>query len=74
LLEARLRLRDAGLDADLMAPSGEVAPTIERIARELGYDTIVVGSRGLGRVAAAVQGSVSRHVASHADGTVVVAR
>ena len=51
-----------------------LARTIERIADERGYDTIVIGTRGLGSLAKALQGSVSEHVASHAHTTVVVAR
>jgi nucleotide-binding universal stress UspA family protein len=74
LLEARRRLLEAGLVVSLLEPSGDVAPTIVRIAEEHGYDTIVVGSRGEGRLAAALHGSVSRAVAANARATVVVAR
>lgn len=74
LLEARRLLRDAGIEADLLEPGGDVPATIERIADERGYDTIVVGSRGLGTLAKVLQGSVSEHVATHAHATVVVAR
>ena len=38
------------------------------------FDTIVIGSRGLGAVSRFLQGSVSEHVATHANATVVVAR
>jgi nucleotide-binding universal stress UspA family protein len=74
LLEARKLLREAGIEATLIEPGGDPAKTIERIADERGYDTIVIGSRGLGTVARALQGSVSEHVAAHAHATVVVAR
>jgi nucleotide-binding universal stress UspA family protein len=74
LLEARKILREAGIEADLLEPAGDVARTIERVADERGYDTIVVGTRGLGSIAKAIQGSVSEHVATHAHATVVVAR
>jgi nucleotide-binding universal stress UspA family protein len=74
LLEARKLLREAGIEATLIEPGGDPAKTIERIADERGYDTIVIGSRGLGSVARALQGSVSEHVAAHAHATVVVAR
>jgi nucleotide-binding universal stress UspA family protein len=74
LLEARRLLREAGIEADLLEPGGDVATTIERIADERGYDTIVVGTRGLGSLAKVLQGSVSEHVATHAHATVVVAR
>jgi len=74
LLEARKLLREAGIEAELFEPGGDVAKTIERVADEHGYDTIIVGTRGLGTVSKALQGSVSEHVASHARGTVIVAR
>ena len=74
LLQARRALREAGLDAEMLEPGGDVARTIERIADERGYDTIVIGTRGLGSLAKALQGSVSEHVATHAHATVVVAR
>lgn len=74
LLEARRALREAGIDAEMLEPGGDVARTIERVAEERGYDTIVIGSRGLGSLAKVLQGSVSEHVATHAHATVIVAR
>lgn len=74
LLEARRALREAGIEAEMLEPGGDVARTIERVAEERGYDTIVIGSRGLGSLAKVLQGSVSEHVASHAHSTVIVAR
>jgi len=74
LLEARRALREAGIEAEMLEPGGDVAKTIERVAEERGYDTIVIGSRGLGSLAKVLQGSVSEHVATHAHATVIVAR
>ena len=74
LLEARRALREAGIEAEMLEPGGDVAKTIERVADERGYDTIVVGARGLGSLAKVLQGSVSEHVATHAHATVIVAR
>jgi nucleotide-binding universal stress UspA family protein len=74
LLEARRALRDAGIEAEMLEPGGDVARTIERVADERGYDTIIVGTRGLGSLAKTLQGSVSEHVATHAHTTVIVAR
>ena len=74
LLEARKLLREAGIDATLIEPGGDPARTIERVAEERDYDTIVIGSRGLGTIARTLQGSVSEHVAANAHATVVVAR
>jgi nucleotide-binding universal stress UspA family protein len=74
LLEARKLLREVGIEAELLEPGGDPARTIEAIADERGYDTIVIGSRGLGAVARMLQGSVSAEVAANAHVTVVVAR
>jgi nucleotide-binding universal stress UspA family protein len=74
LLEARKLLREAGIEATMIEPGGDPARTIERIAEERNYDTIVIGSRGLGTIARTLQGSVSEHVAANAHATVVVAR
>ena len=74
LLEARKLLREAGIEAELLEPGGDPAKTIERMADERGYDTIVIGTRGLGALGRVLQGSVSEHVATNAHVTVVVAR
>ncbi|MBF8289041.1 MAG: UspA protein [Chloroflexi bacterium] len=74
LVEARRILREQGIEADLIEPLGDPAGTIERIAEEGGYDTVVIGSRGLNAMGRLLQGSVSEHVATHARATVVVAR
>jgi nucleotide-binding universal stress UspA family protein len=74
LLEARKLLREAGIEAELLEPGGDPAKTIEHMADERGYDTIVIGTRGLGTLARTLQGSVSEHVAANAHVTVVVAR
>lgn len=74
LLEARRLLREVGIEVTLIEPGGDPAKTIERVAEEREYDTIVIGSRGLGTIARALQGSVSEHVAANARATVVVAR
>ena len=74
LREAQQILREQGLEPELLAPVGDPARTIERIAADGGYDTVVLGSRGLGAAARVLQGSISEHVATHADTTVIVAR
>lgn len=74
LLEARRMLREEGIEAEVIEPSGDPAKAIERIADERGYDTVVIGTRGLGTLNRVLQGSVSEHVATHAHATVVVAR
>ncbi len=72
LREARNVLAARGIAADLLEPSGDPARTIERIATEGDYDTIVVGSRGLGSLGRLLQGSVSEHVVTHSTATVIV--
>lgn len=74
LEEARRLLAERGMTADLLEPIGDPASTIERIAEDGGFDTVVIGSRGLGALSRFFQGSVSSHVASHANATVVIAR
>ena len=74
LVEARDLLRLEGMEAVLLEPMGDPALMIERMAEEGGYDTIVVGTRDLGAVDRLLIGSVSEHVAVHANATVVVAR
>lgn len=75
LRDAMKFLEESGVKgAKLIEPFGEPAETIERVAKEGDYDTIVVGSRGLGPIARFFQGSVSESVATHAHRTVVIAR
>lgn len=74
LAEARDLLRERGIEAVLHEPAGDPAVEIERIAESGDYDAIIVGSRGLGSIDRFLQGSVSEHVATHAEQTVIVAR
>jgi nucleotide-binding universal stress UspA family protein len=53
---------------------GSPAKAVLELARSLDVDLIVVGSRGLGAVRAAVLGSVSSEIVHHADRPVLVAR
>ena len=74
LREARDLLKQNGIDAEMIEPAGDPAREIEKIAEAGKFDTIVVGSRGLGTLGRILQGSVSEHVTTHAGATVVVAR
>ena len=74
LAEARDILAREGIVAELISPGGDPARAIERVAEQGHFDTIVVGTRGLGTASRFLQGSVSEHVATHATATVVVAR
>jgi len=53
---------------------GHPGPAIVDEAREMNADLVVVGSRGHGTIESMLLGSVSRHVASHASCSVLVAR
>jgi len=74
LVEARRMLREQGIEARLVESAGNVPEIIERFAEAGSFDAVIVGSRGLGMLGRALQGSVSEHVATHASTTVVVAR
>ena len=67
-------LSHRGLTAELLSPAGDPAQTIEEVAKAGAFDTIVVGSRGLDSPSRFMQGSVSEHVATNAQASVVVAR
>src|SRR6188508_1763865 len=72
LREAREILARHGVQAEIIEPSGDPARAIERVAAMGRFDTIVVGTRGLDAVSRFLKGSVSAHVATHAQATVVV--
>jgi nucleotide-binding universal stress UspA family protein len=74
LVEARSILRRRGIEAGLIEPAGDPAQTIERLAQERGYDTIVVGGNRAGRNGQGWMESVTAHVAANARADVVVAR
>ena len=63
----------AGVEAEAEVLDGEPAKRILELARLRDVDLIVVGSRGLGALAGALLGSVSRDVLHHADRPVLVA-
>jgi nucleotide-binding universal stress UspA family protein len=74
LVEARGILRDHGVEAGLIEPAGDPAETIERLANERGYDTIVLGSSRALKEGRPWMESVTAHVAANARADVVVAR
>jgi len=74
LAEAREIARGRGIEVELIEPAGDPAKEIERVAEMGRFDTIVIGSRNLGSLSRIFQGSVSSHVVTHAEATVIVAR
>jgi nucleotide-binding universal stress UspA family protein len=67
-------LSQRGLSAELFSPAGDPGQTIETVADAGAFDTIVVGTRGLGAVGRFMQGSVSERLATNEKATVVIAR
>lgn len=66
-------VREAGgPDPETEWLAGAPADTIVAAARDGGYDLIVMGTRGRGRLEAALLGSVSSAVAAHAGRPVVI--
>ena len=74
LHSAEEALAARGLRATTHEPTGDAGPLIVRVAREFGYDLIVVGSRQLDPLRRALLGSVSSYVVRHADASVLIAR
>lgn len=74
LQEAARLLKERGLRAELVESMGDPAKTIEQYATEHAYDVIIVGSRGLDAIGRILQGSVSEHIATHAEVPVMVVR
>ena len=60
--------------AAISARSGEVAPSIVEVARELGSDLIVMGTRGLSDFSSLLLGSVAHKVLHYAECPVLVVR
>jgi nucleotide-binding universal stress UspA family protein len=75
-LDLRLRAAADRVPDDLPLTTrlldGDPARELLRAAREGEHDVIVMGSRGRGRVSAAVLGSVSNHVMHEAEVPVIV--
>ena len=64
LTEARDYLAARGIAAETIRPIGDPAHAIESVAQAGDYDTIVIGSRGLGAASRVLSKSVSEHVAT----------
>ncbi len=72
LKEAVAEAESLGISADYDLVEGDAADEILRLARARDVDLIVIGSRGLGAVASAIIGSVSKRVLHDADRPVLV--
>jgi nucleotide-binding universal stress UspA family protein len=74
LVAAEEAAKEAGVPYTLDRISGEVVDTIVAVADAKAADLIVVGSRGLGPVRAALLGSVSRGVLGDAGRPVLIVK
>jgi nucleotide-binding universal stress UspA family protein len=74
LAEAEAMAQKLGVKAEVILRTGDVSHTIEREIEQGGFDTIVLGSRGLGLADRVLLGSVSQHVLTHTKATVIVTR
>jgi nucleotide-binding universal stress UspA family protein len=64
---------DLGVETDVEIREGDPAAQIIELARLRDVDLIVLGSRNRGPLAAALLGSVSKDVVTHADRPVLIA-
>ena len=74
LAPARQALDAAGLSYQVHRRVGDPGPTIAELARELGSDLIVMGTRGLGSTTGAVLGSVAQSTLTAAPVPVLLVR
>lgn len=72
--EAARVLEDRGIPCETTVLQGPAADAILEAARVRGCDLIVVGSRGLSRITAALLGSVSQQVVQQATCPVLIVR
>ncbi len=63
-----------GLELTTLSPEGNPANVICRTAKEGGFDLIVLGSRGLGKLNELFLGSVSNKVAHTAETSVLIVK
>lgn len=66
--------RHGAKKVEVLTAAGDPASQIVETARDKGVSTIVVGTRGLGGVAGALLGSVSRKVSNIAEQNVLIVR
>ncbi|HLT59235.1 MAG TPA: universal stress protein [Limnochordales bacterium] len=75
LREAVARIRDAGIEESKVACHAEEGPVVRKIldvVQREGYDLLVMGSRGMGRAAGLLLGSVTQSLVANMPCTVLV--
>lgn len=65
---------DAGILVESRVLHGDPGDKIVKCGDEIGADMIIVGTRGRGRLASALLGSVSQYVAHHSTRSVLIVR
>jgi nucleotide-binding universal stress UspA family protein len=73
-VQARNRLKQLGIEADRKVRQGDPAEEILAEIRDGGYDLVVLGSDGTGRVEEPRLGSVAQRVVREGQASVLVAR
>ena len=68
------KLKDAGVNYEVIVMTGDPGPTIVKYANEHKQDLCVIGSRGLNRFQEMVLGSVSHKVAKRVDCPVMIVK
>jgi nucleotide-binding universal stress UspA family protein len=66
--------KEHGVDPQTAILEGDAAESIVEYADKNGFDMIVMGSRGLGKIKGAFLGSVSSKVLQHAKGSVLIVK
>ncbi len=66
--------KEQGVEAHTAILEGDAAESIVKYADKHGFDMIVMGSRGLGRIKGAFLGSVSSKVLQHAKCSVLIVK
>ena len=66
--------RSAGVEFETKTLHGAPGPTIVKHANEIGYDVVLIGSRGLNALQEMVLGSVSHKVAKRVQSPVIIVK
>ena len=74
LEDGKRRVEANGVDVNTRLEEGHAVGEIMRLAKEGGYDLIVMGARGISRIREIILGSVSESVLHHATCPVLVVK
>ncbi len=71
---SELAKKEGALKIQTAIGSGDPASSVVGFAKRRNIDTIVVGTRGLGKMKGLIMGSVSRKIADNAEANCVIVR